>query len=193
MAKDYDIAIADGKASIRTPYNIEFVQRVKLMGGKWDSSSRRWVVDERRVEAVRAAMTEVYGRSDLEPGELVKVRVTFDNGYHECCGPITLFGATIASASGRDSGARVGDRVVFLSGEPYSGGSAKNWLTVIRSGSQIEIYDVPAEYASKCIGELPASVHAEIIRDDIDRDALRAERDRLLARIAEIDKLLTGN
>ena len=34
----------DGKAYIRCPYNADFVRRIRLMGGKWDADSRRWVV-----------------------------------------------------------------------------------------------------------------------------------------------------
>lgn len=43
----------DGKAYIRSPYNADFVRRVKLMGGKWDADSRRWVVCSDAVDAVR--------------------------------------------------------------------------------------------------------------------------------------------
>ena len=40
---------------------------------------------------------------------------------------------TIAIAFGRDSGAKLGDGIVWLSGEYKSSGSVKNWYTEIRN------------------------------------------------------------
>ena len=57
----------DGKAYIRSPYNADFVRRIRLMGGKWDADSRRWVVCSDAVDAVRKIMMEIYGESDESP------------------------------------------------------------------------------------------------------------------------------
>lgn len=32
---DFEIKLSDGKAYIYTPYNNDFVRRVKLLGGRW--------------------------------------------------------------------------------------------------------------------------------------------------------------
>ena len=49
----------------------------------------------------------------------------------------------MARAYGRDSGAKIGEGVVFLEGGASSGGSVKNWYTTIKKGSVFEVRDVP--------------------------------------------------
>lgn len=56
---------------------------------------------------------------------------------------IYLAGRVIAGARGRDSGVTIGNGVVLVSGEIKSGGSVKNWLTVVKSESVFRILDLP--------------------------------------------------
>lgn len=99
-----------------------------------------------------------------------------------------ILGKSIASAWGRDSGARVGDDVAFVEGRPESGGSFKNWRSVVPAGSVVVLHNVPQAALQM---ELPEGVTAEVMQPaTIDRDALQAERKHLLARLAEIDQLL---
>lgn len=35
------VEIKNGKAYIASPYNVEFVRRIKLSGGKWSAASNR--------------------------------------------------------------------------------------------------------------------------------------------------------
>ena len=140
---------------------------------------------------VRAIMREVYGETDEpEAVEKVNVRLTFHREYIRVCAPVTMLGKTIASAFGRDSGARVGDGVSFVAGRPDSGGSAKNWHTEIPEGSVCILYDVPKSIVRE--DNLPDGVTFEIEsrRPEIERNDLIAERERLMKRIAEIDALL---
>lgn len=196
--KEFNITARDGKAAVTTPYNPDFVRRVKALGGKWDSSSRTWQVREEAVEGVRAAMQAVYGRTDAEPAATVTVVVKTKWALSALCGPFCLFGKVIARAYGRDSGAKVGDDVAFLAGQPTSSGSAKNWTTLIPGDAVIEIYGVAEDFARREIARLNAAGEdmgytAEIKGEaHIDREALQAERERLLARLAEIDKILGG-
>lgn len=190
--KEFDIIVTNGIAAIYTPYSSEFVQRVKALGGRWDAADRCWNVCEQTVEMVREAMREIYGRCDTEPTATVTVVATFSNelsAWHE---GVRLFGRVLAAARSRDSGARVGDGVAFIKGKPTSGGSQANWRTFIPAGCEVEIYDVPADYAAECMATLPEGITAHIkeAQPTIDRDALVEERVRLLARIAEIDALL---
>lgn len=191
MKKDFEIKIIEDIAVITSPYNPEFISKIKAMGGRWDSTSSKWKVHAQSVEAVRAAMIEIYGRSDEPSGEMVTVVVRFEKEGSAFRSAYAIFGRTIASAYGRDSGARVGDNVAFIQGAPRSGGSAKNWCTEIPAGCVVEIYDVPREFAKKCLQTLPAGISAEIKGESrIDREALEAEKAKLMARIAEIDRIL---
>ena len=55
---------------------------------------------------------------------------------------VVLFGRTIAKASGRDTGARLGDDIIWLSGNYTSGGSTKYWKTIVENGN-FEIQNFP--------------------------------------------------
>lgn len=185
---NFEIKIENGKAQVFTPYNAEFVSRIKLLGGRWNPSQKCWTVVEDAVEDVRAAMRNIYGQDDQPVSETVDVILTFDNAVSIWRGPVTILGRTIASAMGRDSGARVGENVMFLEGAPKSGGSVKNWHTIVPAGCVVKLPNLPKMAITEC--ELPASVRMEVVGQDIDRAALTEEKARLLARLAEINALL---
>ena len=56
------ITINSGTALIDVPYNTRFVERIKRLGGRWMPDQKKWAVDARNVEHVRAAMVACYGR-----------------------------------------------------------------------------------------------------------------------------------
>lgn len=82
----------------------------------------------------------------------------------------------------------------MLSGKVRSGGSAKNWDTIIEGGTRLRIKDVPRPIAERAGWTIIAPNAPETIAKiaAIDRESLTAERGRLVARIAEIDDLLSG-
>lgn len=183
----YKIIISGDRAAVETPYNPDFVAAIKRIGGaRWDSASKRWTVPAETVESVRAAMREAYGRDDSEPSDLLTVRIKTAKTLYKCCAPVVIYGKTVATATGRDSGARVGDDVAIITGGVSSGGSAKNWLSKVEEGSEIILYHVPAALVVERDGVEIISTTPE----GINRAALEAEKARLLERIAEIDKQL---
>ena len=184
------ITVADGIANVYTPYNAEFVAAIKKLGGaKWSREGGCWKIPENRIPEVREIMQRIYGETDQKSDKKVKVRLTFLKSVHEYCGDVTILGKCMAHARGRDSGARAGNDVSYISGGPESGGSAKNWTSEVREGSVAILYDVPEALLSS---PLPDGVEMEILEESVDRKALEEEKQRLLARLAEIDKLLAG-
>ena len=73
------ITTKDGKAYVSTPYNKDFVTKVKQIGGaRWNGSERCWVIPESEISTARTYMREVYGETDLpDEEERVTVDVTF--------------------------------------------------------------------------------------------------------------------
>ena len=185
---NYTITRIEDKAEIYTPYNKDFVARIKVMGGRWDGTKKCWAVNSEIIDDVRKVMREIYGRDDTSNGETVSVELTFGETVYGHKESITIFGKTLASAFGRDSGARIGDDVLFLSGAPRSGGSVKNWDTIIDAGSVVKLINVPKVIVNA--DALPDGVEMEIINVAPDRAALLAEKKHLLARLAEIEKIL---
>jgi hypothetical protein len=180
----------DGKnTTARSPYHPDLPARAKALGGKWDGDA--WTFDARDEARVQAMYREIYG-TDGTDGDLVTIRCSFRLDYEADKNAIFIGGREVARARGRDSGATIGDGVVFVAGSATSGGSAKNWKTIIREGSVVEIRDMPRTMAERVVAEHDDRYHPEIMEETktVDVDALKAERDRLMARLAQIDAML---
>lgn len=187
------IELSGDTALVYTPYNADFVNRIKssVGGAKWDGTKKAWKVPATAADAVRNIMMEIYGETDEpESTDKVNVRLTFHKECSPLRSPVTMLGKTIASAFGRDSGAKIGDGVTFVEGKPISDGSVKNWHTTVPEGCVVMLYDVPRSIVTA--DRLPDYVSFEIEerRPEIERKDLIAERERLMKRIAEIDAIL---
>lgn len=185
--------LKNGRVAIDSPYNPEFVTKIKKAGGRWNPSQKTWEVDERSIDAARTIMREVYGQDDL-PCETVNVKITIgaNSEVYEDKGPVVLFGRIIASARGRDSGARLGDGVSFESGGAHSGGSMKNWYTYLEKESVFTVYDVPVLAVEQKLGWDDDYGTFEVVKNGNGKAALEAEKEALLKRLAEIEELLNA-
>lgn len=184
-----EIKVDNGRANIYTPYNPQFVRAIKQIGGaKWNPAQKCWSIPEAAIEAARGIMTDVYGCTDVSGGETITVKATFAEEVTAHLADVVLFGKVLAHATGRDSGARVGDDVAFSAGGVTSGGGARNWQSVVREGSVAILSNVSKSLYDKAV--LPDGVTVEIMDSKIDREALLAEKARLLKRLAEIETLL---
>lgn len=184
---DLKIEVSGETASVYSPYNAEFVQKMRRIGGaKWNRGQACWDVPAHAVSAVRLIMKETYGESDTEPAEKVTARVTFTDEMSENRSAVTLFGKTVASAFGRDSGAKVGEDVTFIVKNPRSGGSRNHWETIIPEGAVAEIHNVPRNMVVEGRGYI-----VEIVEDNgPDEKSLREEKAALLKRLSEINAVL---
>lgn len=193
MANELIIKVENGNASLFTPYNPDFVSKIKRIGGaKWDGAKKCWTVSEAAIDSVRTIMTDVYGHDDQAVDETVSVRIKILEDIFACQSVVSFCGKVLSKAYGRDTGAKAGDDVFYIAGSPKSGGSMKNWCSVVAEGSEInvvniskKIYEKYLESPSDCIEILSLTTNG------IDEVALKDEREKLLKRIAEIDLLLT--
>lgn len=201
------IETRDGKAYITSPYSSVFVRRIRLMGGRWDSGSRRWVIPSEALPAARKLLMDIYGETDVAPAEeTATVVVEYLHNVSAVRGAISLSGLTIAKATGRDSGAMIGPGVAFTCGQPRSGGSHMNWMTIIPAGCVVELYRVPLKKAQRLIRSNADEYKITYRREQspeaqqppepapeprkIDRAALVEEKRRLYERLSEINRLL---
>lgn len=192
------IKAAGSEIRVSSSYSPAFVVGAKRLGGRW--AAPNWVFDARDEQRVRELCIEIYG-TDGAPTAICTLRVVYESGHHASADAIRLGGREIARAYGRDSGAKLGAGVVLLAGGFGSGGSMKNWTTKTHSetGATVLVRDVPVAMAERLIAELAAngiqgvlSIAVEPEAPKIDVAALTAERERLVARLAEIDRLLTA-
>lgn len=166
------IEIVDTKAYIYTPYNAEFVKAIKGIGGaRWNRDKSAWAIPADCADQAREIMRRVYGEDDRpDCGERVDVRLTFDSSVSEWQSAVTIYGKTISRAYGRDSGARCGDDVAFVEGQPESGGSVKNWTSVVPQGSIVVLHNVPTAMLAQ---PLPAGVRVERLKNQKKSIAMR--------------------
>lgn len=185
------ISTENGRAKVFTPYNKTFVAKIKNIGGRnWEASDKCWSIPESEIDTVRRFMQEVYGETDqTDQTERVTVKVTFNK---ECLSDygegFSLFGRTIARArgKGKNSSTSVEENVTLESGKIGSYG----WCIYVREGTILKIRDIPKTALD--IRDPHFDISIEEIHDNgSDRLALEAEKEKLLARLAEIEKLLS--
>ena len=186
-----DIIISEtdfGKIAVSSPFNPDFVKGAKRLGGKWSGDTKAWLFDARDRGRVEDLLASCYGYSAAASGELATVRIVLDEdnaGGKE----VYFAGRSICSRRYRDVPVKTADNVVIIDCEfPASAGSMR-YPAVIRGSRTvtIEVRDVPVE-------ALAAEKELRFERIDADtqaqREALSAERERLIARLAEIDEAL---
>jgi hypothetical protein len=187
---DVTIKIKNGNLIAISPFHKDLPRPARNLGGRWNGSS--WVFDPRAEDRVRALYIDVYG-TDGTYADLVDVRITVSDDQNiigEQTG-IFICGRQIVRATSRDSGAEMGDKVSFIEGEPDSGGSIKNWVTVIPASSVFEVWDLPKAAVQRAIDNqseedgYTIEIIAENKTDEL--DSLIAQRDALNDRIAEIE------
>ena len=190
--KVLDIIVKEGKASIYSPYNKDFVAKIKkgIGGARWNPTEKCWIVPESAIVAVREIMSDVYGYTDVEENIGITLKITFNEEVEERCASVTLFGKTIARAYGRDSGARPGEDVAFVSGGVTSGGSTRNWTSIVKAGSIVILSNVNKTLFEKGKPEYGNLITIEVMEEETNKQKLMEEKERLLARIADSDKLI---
>lgn len=184
---------AGAQFRVSAPYEPEFVQRARELNGRYDGAA--WVFDIRDADRVRALCLTIFGTAGGPNEPTVSVRITVKPGTVAHQDALRVGGRVIAAARGRDSGARLGDAVVSIDGKFSSGGSVKNWQTTCIKGATVIVRDLPAAMATRLIaGDRPDWIESVQIEPEVpvvDPAALHAEREQLLARIKQIDALLS--
>lgn len=130
MSKEIQVKIKNEKAMLFTPYNMDFVKRIKQFSdARWDTHKKCWTINKENLDAARTVMREIYGYSDVDINEKVTVRIHVKEYMCEEQADVMLFGKVLSHAYGRDSGGKPGRDVVYVHGNPCSGGSAAHWET----------------------------------------------------------------
>ncbi len=133
-------------------------------------------------------MIDVYGESDTNVGENVTIKITAKETLSEERSDVVFANKILAHAWSRDGGARVGTDVTLLDGGIDSGGSRNRWDSVVYEGAVFLLRNVNTKVFEK---EDKTKFEIEVVAEQIiDKPALRAEKEKLLKRIAEINKLL---
>lgn len=175
---EVEVVVSGKTVTVKAPFSPDFPAPARDAGGNWNGDV--WTFDVRDESRVRALCREIYG-TDGAVAETVTVRtsnIPWDK-------TMFAYGRRVAHRPSRDERVRLGEGVVIIEGGfPPSGGSVKNPRLDPEQGTVLEIRDVPAGHADV--------VPEDIVDRSVDVEALRAEREHLLARLAEINALLSA-
>ena len=135
------VVLTDQSVLLYSPYHPETPPAARRLGGRWTGVA--WRFDARDEASVRELARSVYGTDGDDNAPIVDALLTVTEPVRTLRGGVYFGGRAIASATGRDSGAWLGDGVVQLAGSPpRSGGSSRRWETLLAPGSY-EVRDVP--------------------------------------------------
>lgn len=179
--------ISETEIAVYTPYNAQFVSDLKaqISGRKWNPADKSWICNASDRDVIVNLLSKHYNYS--ESGSYITVIITAIDDLYEYNDSVRFSGLPVARATGKDSGAQVTNGVTLLSGRITSTGSIKNWKTFVYANTKFRL-TVP-ENALQNYDKNEWTV--EIVKDPVlDQDALQKEKEKLLERIAEIDKLL---
>lgn len=113
-------------------YNDQLVASCRALGGRWDAQASAWVFNS-LVEQEVDELDRLYNE------DLVAIDIEALDDIYSSASSVTFLGYTIARAFGRDSGAKLGDKIMMLGGAISSGGSVKNWNTKVMRGSRFRL------------------------------------------------------
>ena len=182
---DIDITTEGDSIFLTAPYNAAANRGYRNAGGKWQPERKAWKFKAKDIQLVRGVLNEHFGYTD-EVTETVDVRVyvrDWEDGNHE--NTATFAGRIIAVRRSRDADVALGRDVLLIKGSFDGSGGSMRYPTIDANKDVIvEVRGVPAGHRD--LGE----DNVEIVEHRVDVEALQVEREKLLARIAEIDAQL---
>ena len=108
--------IEKGLIKVVTPYHEGFVTKCRNFRGSFKDGA--WWFDDSLIDLVKETMISVFGVDGTSEVERCTLLIKEFSDYQQH-GAVTLFGRTISKASGRDSGAKLGDDIIFKIGRAH--------------------------------------------------------------------------
>ncbi len=179
---------ANLKTCVISPYNASMPDQAKAMGGRWDTSRKAWVFDARDEQRVRDMVRSIYGTdgSPADTSDLVTVRIELADHQVRSEAYAEFAGIRLAERPGRDTSVRFAANVGLVEGRTEGSAGSMRYPQLGAGTAVVEIRDIPR--ASLKLEDKKSYTIVDETAPDV--DALTAERERLMARIAEIDALL---
>ena len=170
----------NGKIKVQSDYNADFVKRAKMLQGKWERPC--WVFPEENEPELKVLLMEIYGENG-DQQETVDLIISI--GQMQNDQTVSLGGLKLAYRRYRDAEVTLGENVILIGGEfPKSGGSARYPRVNANDDTVVKAKGVPMALYER----YKDSGYVKLAEDtDTHRDKLLAERERLLARLAEIN------
>ncbi len=133
--------------------NIEYcsqaIRKIKNLGqATWDKTMKGWLVSKAYEVELKDILLEYYGTDGSFADKRVNIELITNQDIKMSQKPVLFAGKALAQAFNRDSGARVGQNVALIEGNINSGGSSKNWETIVEKGSRFKLINVNEQLLS---------------------------------------------
>lgn len=102
------------------------------LGGSWDKESQAWIFPG-------FVADEVDELDEIFNSDPVTIEITAITEIRKRCASIDFIGRRICKAFSRASGARIETDIALVSGYATSGGSYKNWETILEEGAVLRL------------------------------------------------------
>ena len=180
-----------GMISVTAPYDKAFVREARKVGGRWNRDAKAWRFDSRNRASVEAALGRCYGWAPGGgPTSDFRITLTWRNAAER---EVKIMGRSIARRWRRDADVTLGEGAAVVSGDFTGRGGSVSHPVVIDQGDDVTliVHDLPTAVMAN--EQLVADYEISPVPPaEADLTALRAEREKLLARVAEIDALLAA-
>lgn len=145
-----------GKLVVNAPFRPSFVNAANRLNGDWSPTAKRWYFRPGLRPQVEAALLVNYGCDGVSDPGRVDVRIEALVSHVQDQNPVSIGPVPLATAWGRDTGAKPCDDVAVLRGSPCSGGSVKNWKTVVPAGVVFQVSGVCRPLAERLVKDFGA-------------------------------------
>lgn len=188
ISEDYSTS----SIKVKVPFSSTFNKKAKKLNGKWDNSTRTWNFSLKNLSRVKELCLETYG-DDGNGYEPITLQVNLSQGSFKRGNTICIGGIQLCNRPYRDSRVRLSKNVIVIKGDFLSWGGSCNYPEVTWDDKEELILEVE-KFPKRILDNLTDEdkIGITIIEDNKteDREFLLKEKERLLIRITEIDKLL---
>ena len=186
------ISRTEKQISVQSEYNKVFVDLARNLAGKWNESNKSWGFDIRDEADVLEACYLAYGEDGFRQN-FCDIKMTLPSGMESEDHTLILFGRRIATAFSTSVPVKWASPVVVKAGAIVCSRRYRDEIVEVEAGTAIILRDLSRPLVDKCISENTYGDAVIEILPDMRASAranLIAERDALLARLAEINQLL---
>lgn len=179
--------IENGLIKVQSDYNRDYISRAKAIQGRWNAPY--WVFPEENINELRELLLDVYGEcGELAEEAPVTVTVDLDLDKYSYGAEVTIGSFVAVKRRYRDSEVIYADNVMLISGGfTPTGGSARHPTVYHEQGTIIRVKNIPVKLYEKIKNEAGVTLYKAPAPD---KAALIKERNRLLARLAELNALI---
>lgn len=192
MKRMIEIDEYDDEFWVKVPYSSLFTKEANKLNGKWDRISKTWAFSIDVLCKVKEFCLNMYG-DDGNGYEPVTIKVNLSKGDFKRGNSIYIRGIQLCTRFSKKDYVKLSKHVIIISGKFLSWGGSYNYPEVTWDDGEdliLEVKEFPKKILENLTDEEKACI--TIVEDDKveDKEFLLKEKERLLVRIAEIDKLL---